>query len=52
MQEQLDRMEESQRRLEAKVDALLDALADDADIEVFDLDGHSVGRERDQGESL
>ena len=52
MQEQLDRIEETQRRLGTKLDALLDALADDDEVEALDLDGNPAGRERDPGESL
>lgn len=40
-------------RVEAKVDALIQALADDdGDEPSFTLDGHPAGAERDQGQSL
>lgn len=41
-------------RIEAKLDALLDALAEDEDEQEagVDLDGNAVGGERDEGETL
>lgn len=41
-------------RIEAKLDALLDALAEDDDEQEagVDLDGNAVGGERDEGETL
>lgn len=52
---QLDRIEAVQVRLEVKLDALLKALAEDADEEdqQFDLDGNQMdAAERDPFESL
>lgn len=47
MKQQLD-------RIEAKLDALLDALAaeDDGAAPAFDLDGELIGGERDQDQEL
>lgn len=50
-----DRIEEQLDRIEAKLDALINALAeDDAPEDLgFDLDGNVIiGRERDQGAEL
>lgn len=51
---QLDRIEAGQARIEAKFDALLDALADDENDGLnCDLDGNPLeGGERDEGKSL
>jgi len=53
-QSQLNRIEQGIARLEAKVDALLDALAeaDDEDEQQFDLDGNPLGGLRSTGEPL
>lgn len=54
MKEQLDRIEAKVDRLEAAMNALLEALADDCDDEeqAFDLDGNPLGYERDPLEPL
>lgn len=51
---QLERIEEGQRRIEAKLDILISALADDPEQEEkFDLDGSPLDAgERDQTQSL
>lgn len=54
-QAQLNRIEESQKRIEAKLDALLEAVAeeDDEEEQQFDLDGNPLEIvERNQNESL
>lgn len=53
-QAQLNRIEESQKRIEAKLDALLDALSEEDDDEPqYDLDGNLMeGGERDESQSL
>ena len=55
MKEQLDRIERNQRRIESKLDALLDALADEGDDDEpqYDLDGNLIENfERDDNDSL
>lgn len=53
-QTQLNRIEESQQRIEAKLGALLEALVDEDEYEPqYDLDGNLIeGGERDENESL
>ena len=47
------RAEQSQLdRIEAKLDALIAALAEDGDAPEFDLDGNPAGAERDQNAPL
>lgn len=50
----LQRIEAGQSRVEAKLDQLLEALAEDADTPApeISLDGDAAGAERDQGQSL
>lgn len=54
MSKQLDRIEATQQRIEAKLDALLDALADDGDEDQpsFDLDGFELPGERSELDAL
>lgn len=54
-QSQLNRIEQGIARLEAKVDALIEALADEGDEEEeqYDLDGNLIdSAERDENEPL
>ena len=54
MKRQLDRIEAAQQRIESKLDALLEALAEDGDEDQpsFDLDGSLLGEARDLSEPL
>ncbi|MCQ9615937.1 hypothetical protein L1889_03820 [Paenalcaligenes niemegkensis] len=54
MSKQLDRIEATQLRIEAKLDVLLEALAEEVDDEeqAFDLDGNLLGDERNLLEPL